>query len=35
MTLWMLTIVICAAIWVLGTVLIVLGATRLVRHQPH
>jgi hypothetical protein len=34
MTLWMLTIVICVAIWVAGTVAVVAGATWLVRHQP-
>jgi hypothetical protein len=34
MTLWMLTVAICATIWVVGSVLVVLGATWLVRHQP-
>jgi len=34
MPLWILTIAICAAIWVIGTILVALGATRLVRHQP-
>ena len=35
MPLWMLTIVICAAIWVIGSIAVVLGATWLVRHEPH
>ena len=35
MTLWMLTIVICTAAWVLGSAVVVLGATWLVRHEPH
>ena len=35
MTLWMLTIAICTAVWVLGSAVVVLGATWLVRHQPH
>jgi hypothetical protein len=34
MTLWMLTIAICASVWVLGTILVVAGATWLVHHQP-
>ena len=35
MPLWVLVIVICATVWVIGTVLVVLGATWLVRHEPH
>jgi hypothetical protein len=34
MQLWVLTIVICSVIWVIGTVLVAVGATWLVRHQP-
>ena len=34
MTLWMLTIAICTVIWVVGSVVVALGATWLVRHQP-
>ena len=34
MTLWELTIVICGLVWVLGSILVVLGATWLVRHEP-
>jgi len=34
MTFWELTIVVCGSIWVVGTVLVALGATWLVRHQP-
>jgi hypothetical protein len=34
MTLWELTIVIFGLIWVLGSILVVLGATWLVRHEP-
>jgi len=34
MTLWELTIVICGLVWVLGTILVVIGATWLVRHEP-
>jgi hypothetical protein len=33
MPLWVLTIIICAAVWVLGTIFVVLGATWLVRHE--
>lgn len=35
MTLWMLTIVIFAAIWAVGTILITCGAVWLTRHEPH
>ena len=35
MPLWVLTIVICSLIWVIGTAIVVLGATWLVRHEPH
>lgn len=35
MPLWVLTIVICSLIWVIGTAVVVLGATWLVRHEPH
>jgi hypothetical protein len=35
MTLWMLTIAICPAVWVLGSAVVVHGATWIVRHQPH
>jgi len=35
MPLWVLVIVICATVWVIGTVLVVFGATWLVRHEPH
>jgi len=35
MPLWVLTIVICAVIWVIGTIFVAVGATWLVRHQPH
>jgi hypothetical protein len=31
---WLLTIVICSAIWVLGTAAVVTGARWLVRHEP-
>jgi hypothetical protein len=34
MTLWLLTILICTAVWLLGSAFVVLGATRLVRHEP-
>jgi hypothetical protein len=34
MPLWLLTIVICAAAWVLGTILVAVGAVRLVRREP-
>jgi len=33
MPLWVLTIVICATLWVAGTILVVLGAAWVVR-QP-
>jgi hypothetical protein len=32
---WVLTVVICSTIWVVGTVLVVVGASWLVRHEPH
>jgi hypothetical protein len=32
---WMLTVVICSTIWVLGTIVVVAGASWLVRHEPH
>ena len=35
MPLWVLTIVICAVAWVLGTVAVTTGAVWLNRHQPH
>jgi hypothetical protein len=35
MTLWMLTIVIFAAVWVIGTIVVVSGAVWLTRHEPH
>lgn len=35
MPLWVLTIVICGAVWVVGSIAVVLGATWLVRHEPH
>jgi hypothetical protein len=35
MPLWVLTIIICGVAWVIATILIVLGATWLVRHEPH
>jgi hypothetical protein len=35
MPLWVIVIVICATVWVIGTVLVVVGATWLVRHEPH
>ena len=34
MPLWALTIAICSSIWVLGTIVVVLGATWLVRNEP-
>jgi hypothetical protein len=34
MPLWLLTIVICTAVWVLGTVAVALAAMRLVRGEP-
>jgi len=34
MTLWELTIVIVGLVWVLGSILVVVGATWLVRHEP-
>jgi len=35
MTLWLLTILICTAIWLAGTAVVAVGAVRLVRHEPH
>ncbi len=35
MKLWELTIVVVGSIWVVGSALVALGATWLVRHQPH
>jgi hypothetical protein len=35
MTLWMLSIVIFTAAWVIGTIVIVSGAVWLMRHEPH
>jgi hypothetical protein len=35
MPLWALTILICAAIWLVGSLLVTLGAVRLVRREPH
>ncbi len=35
MPLWVLTLIICVTAWVIATILIVLGATWLVRHEPH
>jgi hypothetical protein len=35
MPLWLLTVLICSIVWVLGTIAVVLGATWLVRHEPH
>jgi hypothetical protein len=35
MELWVLTVVVCSAVWVIGTILVALGATWLVRHEPH
>ena len=35
MPLWAVTILICAAIWLVGSILVTLGATRLVRREPH
>jgi hypothetical protein len=35
MELWMLTVAICGAVWVIGSIVVVLGATWLVRHEPH
>ena len=34
MPLWVLVIVICGTVFVVGTILVVLGATWLVRHEP-
>jgi hypothetical protein len=34
MQLWVLTIVVCASVWVLGSVLVALGARWLVHHDP-
>ena len=35
MPLWALTIVICSIVWIVGTIFVVVGATWLVRHEPH
>ena len=35
MPLWLLTVLICSVVWVIGTILVVLGASWLVRHEPH
>jgi hypothetical protein len=35
MTLWMLSIAIFAAVWVIGTIVVVSGAVWLTRHEPH
>ena len=35
MPLWVLVIVICATVFVIGTIAVALGATWLVRHEPH
>jgi hypothetical protein len=35
MPLWVLTIVICAAVWVVGSLLVAFGARWLVHHEPH
>ena len=35
MPLWVITIVICSVIWVLGTIAVTMGAVWLNRHQPH
>jgi hypothetical protein len=32
---WMLTVVICSTVLVIGTVLVAAGASWLVRHEPH
>ncbi len=34
MKLWELTIVIVGLVWVIGSILVVIGATWLVRHEP-
>jgi multisubunit Na+/H+ antiporter MnhG subunit len=34
MPLWLVTVVICAAVLVIGSIFVVLGAIWLVRHQP-
>jgi hypothetical protein len=31
MPLWVLTIAICVAVWIVGTIVVVLGAMRLIR----
>jgi hypothetical protein len=33
MTFWLLTILICSALWVLGTIALATGATWLMRHD--
>jgi hypothetical protein len=33
MTFWLLTILICSALWVLGTAVLAMGATWLMRHE--
>ena len=35
MPLWELTVIICSAIWVLGTIALALGWLRLSRREPH
>jgi hypothetical protein len=35
MPLWLVTVVICTAVWVVGSVFVVVGALWLVRHEPH
>jgi hypothetical protein len=34
MQLWVLTVAICSTVFVIGTILVAVGATWLVRHQP-
>ncbi len=35
MPLWLVTVVICATVFVVGSILVALGAIWLVRHEPH
>jgi|tagenome__1003787_1003787.scaffolds.fasta_scaffold20791232_2 hypothetical protein len=35
MDMWLLTIVICVALWIVGTIGIVFAARWLVTHEPH
>jgi heme/copper-type cytochrome/quinol oxidase subunit 1 len=35
MPLWLVTVLICSIVWVIGTIVVVVGATWLVRHEPH